>query len=75
MQNSIQDVITYLKVVPFSTETQIQKAVWSYDRANSIRSNKKYADMLRRGLDSGKVARVKANVKGIRSQYFYYIPK
>jgi hypothetical protein len=37
-------------------------------------SNKKYADLLRRALHSGKIDRVLAK-KGNRFTWFYFIPK
>ena len=74
-RNSINQVIDYLDKHPFSSETQIQEDVWDYYRNETIESVKKYAELVRRGLSSGKIARVEAKVKGSRSQFFYYIPR
>jgi hypothetical protein len=74
-RNSIQQVIDFLEDHPFQTEGSIQRKVWGYYRLDSRESNKKYADLLRRGVESGKVSRVKVKVKGIRSSYFYFITR
>ena len=76
-QNSIKQIINYLEKYPFSTETQIQEDVFDYYRNEfmQLESNKKYADMLRRGLYSGKISRIEAKVKGVKGKYFYYIPR
>lgn len=74
--NSINEVVNYLKTRPFKSENEICINLWDYDRNDSIGSNKKYAELIRRGLKSGKICRVKkvkkygyGNVK-----YFYYVP-
>lgn len=72
--NSIKQVVTYLTVCPFKSENEICEAIWGYDRKTSWRDNKKYADLIRRGLKKGLISRVKANVKGSRSRYFYFVP-
>ena len=56
---------------PGLTENQIMLKLYSFDRQNSIFSNKKYADRLRSLLYSGKIDRVKAQtVDGKRYIYF-----
>ena len=77
MQNSIKDVVAYLEQNPFKTETQIQNDVWGFYRSpNPFSNNKKYADLLRRGLFSGKIERTKTNIFSTKTQakYFYYLP-
>lgn len=75
MTNSIKQIINYLQENPFTSENQIMNTVFGYNRKTSIESNKKYADMLRRGLKSKKVARIQAKVSGTADRFFYYIPK
>ena len=70
-RNSVKQVVEYLKNNNFQTETEIQEGVWGYYRNRTIESNKKFADLLRRGLDKGLYYRVK-HKKG-RSQYVYFL--
>ena len=73
--NTQQDIIDTLESKPFLPETQLFKEAFGFDRNNSWASNKKYAELLRRTMKSGKVNRVEANVKGNKSRYFYYVTK
>ena len=70
-RNSVNQIVDYLKANPFSTESEIQQNIWGYFRNETIESNKKYADLLRRAIDKGLVNRVK-HKKG-RSQYVYFV--
>jgi hypothetical protein len=54
-----QDILDYLRYNPGSTEGQIQVGAWGYMRNTSWEANKKYADILRRALYSGKIKRLK----------------
>lgn len=74
-RNSVQQMIDYLLENPFSTEQELQVGTFDYDKNNAFQSDKKYKDMLRRGLASGKIDRVEAKVKGKTARFFYYIPK
>ena len=74
MYNSVNQIIKYLEDNPFTTENDINRVVFGFKRGKYT-NNEKYAEMLRRGLDSRKIARIKAKVKGCSSSYFYYIPK
>lgn len=74
-RNSIQEIIQYLKKFPFQTENKIMQHVYGYHRSTSIESNKKYADMLRRGLRAGKIGRIEAKINGTSCRYFYFVPK
>ena len=74
--NSVKTMVQVLKEVGPMTEHEIQMTCFGYDRNNSIHSNKKYADMLRRGLKKGLYKRMKFD-KGFskqfpQSEYFYY---
>jgi len=70
--NSVKDIVHHLKHVQnFLTETEIQKEVFGYDRSTSIVSNKKYADMLRRGLRKGLFKRLEG--KFGKSRFVYYV--
>jgi len=70
-RNSVNQVVEYLKKNNFQTESEIQENVWGYYRNETWLSNKKFADLLRRGLAKGLYYRVKHR-KG-RSQYVYFI--
>ena len=72
--NSVESMIDALRSKPFLSENELTTAAFGYDRNISGHSNKKYADMLRRGLRKGIIKRVEANVKGKRAKFFYYIP-
>ena len=56
------------------TEHEIQMTCFGYDRNRTWKSNKKYADMLRRGLSKGIIARIKTYT-GNQSRFMYYVPK
>lgn len=73
-QNSVKQIVDYLKANPFSSESQLQQGAFGYDRGSTWESNKKYADMLRRGMVKGIIARTEATVKGNKSKYFYFVP-
>ena len=70
-RNSVNQVVEYLKKNNFQTESEIQENVWNYFRNETWLSNKKFADLLRRGLDKSLYYRVK-HKKG-RSQYVYFV--
>jgi hypothetical protein len=74
-RNSQEDIVDYLKYKKFSTEGEIQKDVWGYIRGESREANKKYADILRRALRSGKIKRVRMKIhsKDKRMVFRYYI--
>jgi hypothetical protein len=72
--NSVESMIDALRSKPFLTENEITTVAFGYDRNRSGHSNKKYADMLRRGLRKGIIRRVEAKVKDKRATFFYYIP-
>tara|TARA_R110001592_G_scaffold1106_1_gene6515 strand:+ start:366 stop:590 length:225 start_codon:yes stop_codon:yes gene_type:complete len=74
MANSVKEVVEYLKSNPMSTETEIQQGVWDYYRGSTWESNKKYADLLRRGLRKGLYSRVEIE-NSRRSKFFYFIKK
>ena len=72
---SIKEIVHHLIHNPFKTETEIQEEVFSYYRSGSFYSNKKYADMLRRGLAKGMIKRIYWKRKcDSRSLYRYYVP-
>jgi len=71
--NSVHEMVEALKEVGPMTENEIHKTVFGYDRNNSYESNKKYADMLRRGMRKGLIKRVEADLTGhSRSKFIYY---
>lgn len=74
--NKQSDLISALSLRPFLSETELFKFAFGYDRNKKYAgSNKKYADLLRRAMEAGKIARISAKVKGNRATYFYYATK
>jgi hypothetical protein len=70
-RNSVNQIVNYLKQNNFQTESEIQENVWGYFRNETRLANKKFADLLRRGLRKGLYYRVKH--KKNKSQYVYFI--
>jgi hypothetical protein len=71
--NSVHEIVDTLKRLGAMTETEVFKAAFGYDRSSSMESNKKYADMLRRGIKKGLINRVECKGLG-RSKFAYYAP-
>ena len=69
--NSVQQMVEVLKIHGHLTENEITKTAFGYDRNTSFGSNKKYADMLRRGLAKGIIKR--RPIYNSRSKFIYYI--
>ena len=74
MNNSVKEMIDVLETKPFLTENELTYEAFRYDRNTSRGSNKKYADMLRRGLRKGIIKRYSGLVRGKKAKYFYYLP-
>jgi hypothetical protein len=72
MNNSVKQIEKYLELVVLASESRIQREVFNYYRSESTESNKKYADLLRRGWSKGLYQRIWVSVPGIRSNVFYY---
>ena len=76
-RNSQHEIVEYLQDNPCRTETEIQQDLWNYYRCSQrpMESNKKYADILRRALFSGKIKRVRMKIHGIdnRMMFRYYV--
>jgi len=73
--NSVHQMVEVLKRIGPMTENEIHQTAFGYDRNNSFGSNKKYADMLRRGLKKGIIGRMewpKDAIKYGRAQFIYY---
>jgi len=72
--NSVKQMVKVLKEYGPLTENAINIAAFGYDRNNSYgESNKKYADMLRRGMRKGIISRVDASCISVcRSKFLYY---
>jgi len=68
---SVKEIVNFLKQNPDQTESEIQEKVFGYYRNGSIFSNKKYADMLRRGLAKGLICRTEK--KKNQSRFVYNI--
>ena len=73
-RNSVHEIVDTLKKLGPMTETEVFKATFGYDRNNSNQSNKKYADMLRRGMRKGLISRVETDGLG-RARFAYYAKK
>ena len=71
--NSVHEMVDVLKKLGPMTETEVFKAAFGYDRNNSNQSNKKYADMLRRGMAKGIIDRIEMKHPANRSRYLYYL--
>ena len=56
--NSIKQILQTLSDFEFLTEDEIFRLAFGYDRSNSNEANKKYADMLRRGLGKKFIGRI-----------------
>ena len=71
---SVKEIVAYLEQNPFKTESEIQWHVFRYIRGG-VEGNKKYADMLRRGLEKGYYKRILWKTKSdSRALYRYYVP-
>ena len=80
--NSVNQMVSVLKQFGPMTENEIHQTAFGYDRNNSFGSNKKYADMLRRGMRKGLIRRVemahngvnltRLNTKPTRARFIYY---
>ena len=72
-RNSLKQILHTLAWKSFLTENEIMEVTFGYNRNTSSEPNKKYADMLRRGMAKGLIKRIKADNTGVRSKYFYYL--
>lgn len=70
--NSINQVVEYLNKKVLASESEILMGCWGFKRSASGPSNKKYADLIRRGLKSGKIARVELDRPNYKAKFFYY---
>jgi len=73
--NKQQDLVRALYRLPLQTENQLIYNTFGYVRGFHTGSNKKYADLLRRALVSGKIARTELNIQNSQSKFYYYIPR
>jgi hypothetical protein len=72
-QNSVKQIVEFLDLTVIATEGQIQKEVFGYYRkSKGGEANKKYSDMLRRGLYKGLYNRFEMKVPGMKSKVFYF---
>jgi hypothetical protein len=71
---SVKEIVNFLQTSNYQTESQIQEKVFGYYRNSTWESNKKYADMLRRGLQKGLYKRILWKKKSdSRNLYYYYV--
>lgn len=77
-RNKLEDIIIVLEEHGPLTENQIMVKAFNYDRNTSPWGNKKYADMLRRGMSKGLIFRYKIppHMEGDfgKSKYLYDTP-
>ena len=73
-RNSVNQMVEVLKQLGPMTENEITKKAFGYDRNTSFGSNKKYADMLRRGMRKGIIDRIEPAMKG-RAKFLYFATK
>ena len=72
-RNSIKEIYDFLRENPFSCERDINYGAFGYIRSGRD-NNKKYADMLRRGVTKGTIKRIYWPwKKNEPSKYFYYL--
>ena len=77
-RNSVHEMVDVLKRIGPMTETEIHKAAFGYDRNTTWHSNKKYADMLRRGMKKGLIDRMEWPSNAIkygRDKFIYFATK
>ena len=65
--NSVRQMVACLKVNGAMSETQLLEDTFGYIRSCMISSNKKYADMLRRGVKKGIITRQEIDSKFAKS--------
>ena len=80
--NSVHEMVDVLKRIGPMTENEIHQTAFGYDRNTSSSSNKKYADMLRRGMRKGLIRRVemahngvnltRINTRPTKARFIYY---
>jgi len=83
--NSVKQMVYALERLGPMHENEITQVTFDYDRNTSFGSNKKYADMLRRGLKKGIIGRVqlpsnaialtRINTKPTRARFLYFATK
>ena len=73
-RNKQADLIEALEWTPLLSETELIGQTWGYWRGVSPGSNKKYADIVRRAVKSGLIARTEIHIKGERNYIWYYQP-
>ena len=72
-QNSVKQIVEFLDLTVIATEGQIQREVFGYYRkSKGGEPNKKYADMLRRGLAKGLYNSFEMKIPGMKSRVFYF---
>ncbi|CAB4138568.1 hypothetical protein UFOVP331_128 [uncultured Caudovirales phage] len=70
--NSIKQILISLRDAPNQTENEIFISTFGYNRNTSKFSNKKYAEMLRRGLKKGYINRTITKDKK-PSKFVYFL--
>jgi len=82
MYNKVEEMVKVLKENGALTENEITMLTYGYDRNTSRLSNKKYADMLRRGVAKGLISRINTpldindltkNMHSVRAKFMYVV--
>ena len=67
-----EEITEFVSKNPGKTENEIMNSLYGYDRNTSWRSNKKYADCLRRTLRSGKIFRKEVKKRN-KKTFVYFV--
>jgi len=80
-RNKVRQMVACLRVNGAMSETQLLEEAFGYIRSTMLGSNKKYADMLRRGLKKGIITRQEIGPNFAKSlgynrntKFLYYAP-
>ena len=77
-RNSVNEMVDVLKRIGPMEENDVHKAAFGFDRNNTHSSNKKYADMLRRGMKKGLIDRMEWPSNAIKygnAKFIYFATK
>ncbi len=71
--NSVLELVDTLKKFPLLTENELMEKTYGYRRGRSLGSNKKYAQMLRRGVEKGLISRVELKSQASKCKFWYFV--
>lgn len=76
--NSVNEMVDVLTRIGPMEENEINKAAFGFNRNKSNSSNKKYADMLRRGMKKGVIGRMEWPTNAVKygtAKFIYFATK